>query len=80
MENKARFVGAEGRDKKVLDDGFFRVGITTANQVGLPDDSIMTKIMISGRKGERFSIDIEKGQEVLKAVKGIELLAGFERQ
>jgi len=80
LENKARLVGAEGRDKKVLEDVFFPAGITTANQVGLPDDSIMTKIMISGRKGEGFSIDIEKGQEVLKAVKGIELLASFERQ
>jgi len=80
LEKKTWLVQAEGSDRKVLEDVFFPVRIVNVNQVWLPDGSKMTRIVISGRKTERFPIDIEKAQKVLKAVKGIELLVGFERQ
>lgn len=73
-------VEAEATDRKVLEDVFFPVRIMTVNQVWLPDGSKMTKVIISGRKTERFPLDIEQAKKVVKTVKGMELLVSFERQ
>ena len=80
LEQKPCLVQAAGSGRKVLEDAFFPVGIVSVNQVWSPDGSKMTRIVISGKKTERFPVDTEKAQKVLKAVKGIELLVGFERQ
>ena len=66
-------------DRKMLEDLFFPIRIVTVNIVWLPDGSKLTKIIIPGRKTERFPIDIEKLKEVVKEVRGIDLMVEFER-
>jgi transcription antitermination factor NusA-like protein len=66
-------------DRKILEDLFFPIRIVTVNIVWLPDGSKLTKVIIPGRKTERFPIDIEKLKEVIKEVRGIDLMVEFGR-
>jgi transcription antitermination factor NusA-like protein len=70
---------AAASDRELLEEIFFPIKILTVNVVWLPDGSRLTKVIIPGRKTERFPLDLEQVKRVVKAVRGIDLLVEFER-
>ncbi|MBI2127098.1 MAG: transcription elongation factor NusA [Thaumarchaeota archaeon] len=80
MGNKMWLVDAQATDRKLLDDLFYPVRILSVNQVWLPDGSKMTRAIIMGRRTERFPLDLDLVKKMVKTVRGIELLAEFEKQ
>ncbi|MFQ6135262.1 MAG: transcription elongation factor NusA [Nitrososphaerales archaeon] len=83
MENetgrKIWIVEGETSDRKVLEDIFFPIKILMVNVVWLPDGSKLTKVIVPGRKTRRFPLDLEQVKNVVKAVRGIDLLIEFEK-
>jgi hypothetical protein len=79
MGGKTLLIEAESTDRKLLEDLFYPIRILTVNIVWLPDGSKLTKVIIPGRKTERFPLDIELIKKVVKAVRNIDLLVEFER-
>lgn len=84
MENalgsKIWLLGAEAGDRKMLEDLFHPVRILTVNQVWIPGGSKLTRVVIPGRWTERFPIDIERAKEIMKTVRGMNLLVEFEKK
>ena len=76
---KVWLLEGDSSERKILEDLLFPVKILTVNQVWLPDGSRLTKAIISGRKTERFPVDLDEVKSVVKRVKGIDLLVEFER-
>lgn len=70
---------ADTTDKKALEDLFFPVRIANVNTVWLPDGSKMTKVVIPGRKTERFPHNTDMISRILHASRGIDLMVEFER-
>lgn len=66
-------------DRKIIEDLFYPIRILTVNVVWLPDGSKLTKVIIPGRRTPRFPIDTEAVKQIVKAVKGIDLLVEFEK-
>ncbi|MEM1994483.1 MAG: hypothetical protein QXW32_03275 [Nitrososphaerales archaeon] len=79
MGGKTMLIEAESTDRKMLEDLFYPIRILTVNVVWLPDGSKLTKVIIPGRKTERFPLDVELIKKVVKAVRNIDLLVEFER-
>ncbi|MEM3437652.1 MAG: hypothetical protein QXP55_03840 [Nitrososphaerales archaeon] len=79
LQRKVWFIEGEASDRKMLEDLFYPVRILTVNIVWLPDGSKLIKAIISGRKTEKFPIDIEQIKRIVKEVRGIDLLVEFER-
>jgi transcription antitermination factor NusA-like protein len=79
MGGKTIIIEAESSDRKFLEDLFYPIRIVTVNVVWLPDGSKLTKVIIPGRRTERFPLDIELIKKVVKAVRNIDLLVEFER-
>ena len=79
LNKKIWLLEDDSSDRKVLEDLFFPVKILTVNQVWLPDGSIITKAIISGRKTERFPIDIDQVKRVIKIAKDMDLIVEFEK-
>jgi transcription antitermination factor NusA-like protein len=79
MGGKTILIEAESTDRKMLEDLFFPIRILTVNVVWLPDGSKLTKVIIPGRRTERFPLDVELIKRVVKAVRNIDLLVEFER-
>lgn len=73
-------VEAETTDRKLLEDLLFPVRVLTVNTVWLPDGSRLTKLIIPGRKTEKFPIDLDRLKQIVKELRGIELLVEFERR
>jgi len=67
-------------DRKVLEDLFFPVRIANMNTAWLPDGSKISRVIISGRKTERFPHDTERITKILRDTRGMELMVEFERQ
>ncbi|NWG09554.1 MAG: hypothetical protein HXX80_04510 [Nitrososphaerales archaeon] len=79
LQRKVWLVEGETSDRKVIEDLFYPIKITTVNIVWLPDGSKLTKAIVLGRKTERFPIDIDQVKRVAKEVRRIDLLVEFER-
>lgn len=79
LQRKVWFIEGEASDRKMLEDLFHPVRILTVNIVWLPDGSKMIKAIISGRKTEKFPVDIEQIKRIVKEVRGVDLLVEFER-
>jgi hypothetical protein len=71
---------ADTTDKKALEDLFFPVRISNVNTAWLPDGSKLTKVVIPGRKTERFPHDTNMIGKILQESRGIDLMVEFERQ
>ncbi len=76
---KIWIVEGEKSDREVLEDIFFPIKILMVNVVWLPDGSKLTKIIIPGRRTERFPLNLEQVKKVVKAVRDIDMLVEFER-
>jgi transcription antitermination factor NusA-like protein len=79
LGRKTWVVEAETTDRKLLEDLFYPIRILTVNVVWLPDGSKLTKVIIPGRRTERFPLDLEHIKRIVKTVRGIDLLVEFER-
>jgi len=77
---KVWIIEGEASDRKILEDLLFPIKILTVNVVWLPDGSKLTKVIIPGRRTERFPIDLEQVKSIVKAVRGMDLLVEFEKQ
>jgi transcription antitermination factor NusA-like protein len=78
LSAKVLLVEGETTDRKMLEDLFYPIRILTVNVVWLPDGSKLTKVIIPGRRTERFPINTEMIKKVVKLVRGIDLLVEFE--
>ena len=79
MKSNLWIVDGETSNRQVLEDIFFPVKILTVNVVWLPDGSKLTKVIVLGRKTKRFPLNLDKAKNVVKAVRGIDLIVEFER-
>ncbi len=70
---------ADTTDRKILEDFFFPVRIANVNTAWLPDGSKLTRVIIPGRKTERFPHDTEKITRILRDTRGMDLMVEFEK-
>jgi len=79
LAKKIWVVEADATDRQMLEDIFFPVKILMVNTIWLPDGSKLTKVIIPGRKTKKFPLDLEKLQNIVKIVRGIDLIIEFEK-
>ncbi len=79
LGGKVWLTEADTTDRKVLEDLFFPVRISNINTAWLPDGSKLTKVVIPGRKTERFPHDTAMIGKILQESRGIDLMVEFER-
>lgn len=79
MGQKIWLVSGQATDREILEDLFFPVKILTVNTVFLPDSSKMIKAIISGRRPEELSLNLERIVRIARMVRGIELIVEFEK-
>jgi hypothetical protein len=79
LGSKVWLTEADTTDRKALEDFFFPVRIANVNTVWLPDGSKLTKVVIPGRKTERFPHDTDKIGRIVRESRGIDLMVEFER-
>lgn len=71
---------ADTTDRKELEDLFYPVRIANVNTVWLPDGSKLTKVVIPGRRTERFPHDTETISRILRETREMDLMVEFEKQ
>jgi hypothetical protein len=71
---------ADTTDRKELEDLFFPIRVGNVNTVWLPDGSKLTKVVIPGKKTERFPHDTEMISRILKETREMDLMVVFEKQ
>ena len=79
LHRKIWIVEGDASDRQVLEDIFFPIKILMVNVIWLPDGSRLTKVIIPGRRTERFPLDLEQVKKAMKAIRGIDLIVEFER-
>jgi transcription antitermination factor NusA-like protein len=79
MRKKIRVLEKSGDTRKFLEDLFVPVTITTINKIWLPDGSIETRVILSGRS-RRLPIKTKVLKELAKRVRGVSLRIAFENQ
>jgi hypothetical protein len=80
LKGKVWVVGAGGSDRKFLEDVFYPAKVVTVNTVWLTDGGKRTKVIVPGRRSERYTGDFEKLRDMVKQARGIELLVETERE
>jgi hypothetical protein len=79
LGGKVWLTESDTTDRKELEDLFFPVRIANVNTVWLPDGSKMTKVLIPGKKTERFPHDTEMIGRILKETREMDLMIEFEK-
>ena len=79
LHRKIWIVEGDASDRQMLEDIFFPIKILMVNVIWLPDGSRLTKVIIPGRRTERFPLDLEQVKKAMKAIRGIDLIVEFER-
>ena len=80
LGGKVWLTEADTTDRKELEDLFYPVRISNINTVWLPDGSKMTRVIIPGKKTERFPHDTETISRILRETREMELMVEFEKQ
>ncbi len=80
LGSKVWLTEADTTARKELEDLFYPVRIANVNTVWLPDGSKLTKVVIPGRKTERFPHDTDKIAKILLDTRAMDLMVEFERQ
>tara|TARA_B100000315_G_C14383410_1_gene498526 strand:+ start:221 stop:778 length:558 start_codon:yes stop_codon:yes gene_type:complete len=75
---KVWIVESSTTDRKMIEDLFYPIPILTVNVVWLPDGSKLTKVIIPGRRTDRFPINVDQVKQIVKSVRNVELLVEFE--
>jgi transcription antitermination factor NusA-like protein len=79
VRKRVRVIEKSGDTRKFLEDLFDPVTITTINKIWLPDGSIETRVILSGRS-RRLPIKTKVLKELAKRVRGVTLRVAFENQ
>jgi hypothetical protein len=79
LGGKVWLTEADTTDRKALEDLFFPARIANINTVWLPDGTKLTKVVILGRKTERFPHDTERIGRIVREARGMDLMVEFER-
>ena len=80
LGSKVWLTEADTTDRKALEDLFYPVRIANINTAWLPDGTKLTRVVIPGRKTERFPHSTEQIVRILRETRGIDLMVEFERQ
>jgi hypothetical protein len=80
LKGKVWVVGAGGSDRKFLEDVFYPAKVLTVNTVWLTDGGKRTKVIVPGKRSERYTGDFEKLRDIVRQARGIELLVETERE
>jgi hypothetical protein len=80
LKGKVWVVGAGDSDRKFLEDIFYPAKVVTVNTVWLTDGGKRTKVIVPGKRSERYTGDFEKLRDIVKRARGIELLVETERE
>jgi len=80
LGGKVWLTEANTTDRKELEDLFFPVRVANVNTAWLPDGSKLTKVVITGKKTDRFPHDTEMITRILKETREMELMVEFEKQ
>lgn len=80
LGGKVWLTEANTTDRKELEDLFFPVRVANVNTVWLPDGSKLTKVVIPGKRTDRFPHDTEMITRILKETREMELMVEFEKQ
>ncbi len=80
LGGKVWLTEADTTDRKELEDLFYPVRIANINTVWLPDGSKLTKVVIPGKKTERFPHDTEMISRILRETREMDLMVEFEKQ
>jgi len=79
LGGKVWLTESDTTDRKELEDLFFPVRVANVNTVWLPDGSKMTKVVIPGKKTERFPHDTNMITRILKETREMDLMVEFEK-
>ena len=80
LGQKVWMTESDTTDRKELEDLLYPVRVANVNTAWLPDGSKFTKVVIPGKKTERFPLDTEKISRILKETRKIDLMVEFEKQ
>ncbi len=80
LGGKVWLTEADTTDKRELEDLFFPIRVDRVNTVWLPDGTKLTKVVIPGKKTDRFPHDTEMITRILKETREMELMVEFEKQ
>lgn len=79
LGSKVWLTESDTTERKELEDLFFPIRVSNVNTVWLPDGSKMTKVLVSGKKSERFPHDTEMISRILKETREMDLMVEFEK-
>ena len=79
LGGKVWLTESDTTDRKELEDLFFPVRVANVNTVWLPDGSKMTKVVIPGKKTDRFPHDTDMITRILKETREMDLMVEFEK-
>lgn len=79
LGGKVWLTESDTTERKELEDLFFPIRIANVNTVWLPDGTKMTKVLVSGKKTERFPHDTDMISRILKETREMELMVEFEK-
>jgi hypothetical protein len=80
LGGKVWLIESDTTDRKELEDLFFPVRVTNVNTVWLPDGTKLTRVIIPGKKTDRFPHDTEMITRILKETREMDLMVEFEKQ
>lgn len=80
LGGKVWLTEADNTERKELEDLLYPVRIANVNTVWLPDGSKLTKVVIPGKKTEKFPHDTEMVTRILKETREMDLMVEFEKQ
>ena len=79
LGGKVWLTESDTTERKELEDLFFPIRVANVNSVWLPDGSKMTRVLISGKKTERFPHDTDMISRILKETREMDLMVEFEK-
>jgi transcription antitermination factor NusA-like protein len=79
LGGKVWLTEADTTDRKEIEDLFFPVRVANVNTAWLPDGSKMTRVIIPGRKTDRFPHDTNMITRILKETREMDLMVEFEK-
>ena len=80
MHGRVWVVAANTQERRFLDDLFYPIRILTVNTVWMPDGTKISKVIVTGRKGDRYLSDLQRMRNVVKRVRGLDLIIETERE
>ena len=80
LGHKVWLTEADTTDRKELEDLLYPVRVSNINTAWLPDGSKFTKVVIPGKKTDRFPHDTEMISRILKETRKIDLMDELDKQ